>query len=258
MGFHPETGDELLPITKDKADLWKRMQQISHKPPKQVNPEEYSFYDSSTGEPRVWYWRSKTGDYEFYDNQGFHPRTGEPLLVITHDIIAKWKQENDAASQRKRDEQLKRDCEAQERSRKDEQKSRETLVEQEGVRQATYRCDQLAANPSDKRKAAAGVPYDQLKMQSREAIEACSIAVSQYPSELRFQYQLGRALEFEDRPQALSIHTKLVSLGYPAAFDNLGSLILSDQRDFRRAERIFREGVRRGDADSMVSLANMI
>jgi hypothetical protein len=33
MGFHPETGEELLPILKDIVDLWKTKQQISHKPP---------------------------------------------------------------------------------------------------------------------------------------------------------------------------------------------------------------------------------
>jgi TPR repeat protein len=41
-------------------------------------------------------------------------------------------------------------------------------------------------------------------------------------------------------------------------FDNLGSLTLSDKRDYRKAEQIFREGVRRGDPDSMVSLAYML
>ena len=240
------------PISRDIVDLWKKRQLSNNKPPQRIDdPEKYSFFDPLTGEPRAWYWRSESGNYEFYDNQGFHPRTGEALLVITREVNAKWKQEMEAARQKK----LRDDLEMQKRTEREEQKQREG---QEMERQAATLCDQLAANPGDRLRQAPGVPYDQLNTQFREAIDACTRAVAQYPNELRFRYQLGRALEFTDRTQALVIHTKLVKLKYPAAFDNLGSMLLRDKNNQRAAIQLFREGWQRGDPDSMVSLANMI
>jgi hypothetical protein len=71
MGFHPSTGDELLPVTKEIYELWRKksIQRI----PKQVDLKNYEPFDSKTGQPRIWYWRSAKGDWEFYDSPGFHP-----------------------------------------------------------------------------------------------------------------------------------------------------------------------------------------
>ena len=119
MGFHPETGEELLPISKDIVEQWKKRQLSNNEPPRRIDdPEKYSFFDPLTGEPRAWYWRSENGDYEFYDNRGFHPRTGEPLLVITREVNAKWKQEMEEAKQR----QLRRQREKQEQTERENQK----------------------------------------------------------------------------------------------------------------------------------------
>ena len=52
----------------------------------------------------MWYWRSDKGDYEFYDSAGFHPHTGEPLGVLTREIIGKREEE---LLLRKREEQKK-------------------------------------------------------------------------------------------------------------------------------------------------------
>jgi TPR repeat protein len=87
---------------------------------------------------------------------------------------------------------------------------------------------------------------------------SCELAVAQNPTELRFRYQLGRALEWIDRKRALQIHQELVARGYPAAFDNLGWLYFTERRDPAQAVALFRRGVQAGDSDSMVSLAEMI
>jgi TPR repeat protein len=90
------------------------------------------------------------------------------------------------------------------------------------------------------------------------------LAAQQSPDELRFTYQLGRALELKgegselanNRQRALKIHEQLVAKGYPAAFDNLGSMYL-DRNDLPRAVGLFRRGIRAGDSDSMVSFAEL-
>ena len=85
MGFHPETGVELIPITKEIVETW-RQQPTQRCIPKRVDPEKFPFFDPQTREPRVWYWRDKDGGYEFYDCPGFHTRTGQELLVISQEI----------------------------------------------------------------------------------------------------------------------------------------------------------------------------
>jgi TPR repeat protein len=55
---------------------------------------------------------------------------------------------------------------------------------------------------------------------------------------------------------------KLVKLGYPAAFDNAGSLLLKEkgcrQHCINEAVTLFRKGVALGDPDAMMSLADLI
>ena len=85
MGFHPETGVELIPITKEVVETWKQ-QPKQRCIPERVDPEKFAFFDPRTREPRVWYWRDKDGGYEFYDCPGFHTRTGQELLVISQEI----------------------------------------------------------------------------------------------------------------------------------------------------------------------------
>ena len=103
MGFHAETGDELLPVTREIADLWrKQTEEKQRRIPQLIDIGQYAPFDPLTGAPRVWYWRSDKGDYEFYDSAGFHPHTGEPLGLLTREIIAKREEE---ILQRKREEQ---------------------------------------------------------------------------------------------------------------------------------------------------------
>lgn len=92
MGFHPDTGDELLPVTKDVVQAWKtQIAEIKRHVPKQVDPETFVFFDPRSGAARAWYWRSADGKYEFYDNSGFEPASGEPLKIVTKDVLNDWK-----------------------------------------------------------------------------------------------------------------------------------------------------------------------
>jgi hypothetical protein len=98
MGFYPDTGEELVPITKEIVELWKsqkesRLQSNTRHAPQLIDPDKYAFFDPITGKPRVWYWRSERGEYEFYDNPGFHPRTGAKLNAISKEVIDVWKKD---------------------------------------------------------------------------------------------------------------------------------------------------------------------
>jgi len=279
MGFHPDSGEELLPITRDVVEQWK--QQVARRVPQRIkNPDAYSFFDPITGESRVWYRRSERGEYEFFDSRGFHPSTGEPLSQVTREVITKWRQETEEAERKKKEDLAVREREARQRLEREETERRERAQREEAdrrervaqemrqrqerqeseAREAAARsaCDQLAGNPNDTNHVGPGVPYDVLKLQAGEARDACARAVSQFPNELRYQYQLGRALQFSDRNRAFEVHRKLAAANYPAAFDNLGWIYYGDKKNPNEAVNVFRRGVQLGDPDSMVSLAEMI
>jgi tetratricopeptide (TPR) repeat protein len=121
-------------------------------------------------------------------------------------------------------------------------------------------CDRLAANPSDRGKppSVPGVPYDSLMNQSKQAIEACGLAAKQNPAELRYEYQMARAMEAQVPEKAIEIHKKLAGQKYPAAFDNLGWLMVKLHKDYGAAVTYFKTGSQLQDPDSMVSLVEMI
>ena len=119
-------------------------------------------------------------------------------------------------------------------------------------------CDRLATNPTDAKRVADGVPFDQLKGIADQAIEACTRATQVYPDEKRYLYQLGRATYFKDKKRASEIFSTLVTARYAAAFDNLGSYLLYDKKDMPNAIAIFKQGIALGDADSMVTLADLM
>ena len=270
MGFHPETGDELLPITKEVVDLWKRE---TREAPQRVDLGKYPPFDPLNGKPRVWYWRGETADYEFYDNPGFHRPTGEPLTIITKEVIAKYIQETEVLQKKREEERLKREREGRERTERmerekkalaeqDDNERRERELKRNRETQAAKLCDELAANPNDRNRSGDGAPYDTLKSQASQAIENCDIAAKQAPTALRFQYQLARALQSTGkspmRQRAVGILNKLVEQRYPAAYDNLGYLLAYDQNNVVAAVKLFRMGTKLGDPDSMLSLAEMI
>jgi hypothetical protein len=121
-------------------------------------------------------------------------------------------------------------------------------------------CDRLAANPSDRKKPPSipGVPYDILMNQAKDAIAACTLALQQSPTELRYQYQMARAIETEAPEKAFEIHNKLAHLGYPVAYDNLGWLEMKLHKNFGEAIKDFQAGSQLQDPDSIVSLVEMV
>jgi hypothetical protein len=274
MGYHPVTGDELLPITKELASRWNEQQRKA--PPRvpnlvQLRPETQLF-DPITGAPRLWFSKKGEADYEFYDGSGFSPRNGEPLRSFTKEEVSRYYEELQAKKQKMKDEQDRIDQENRTREREDAQRQAERERKQRedeekraaqlmAATAAARTCDEKAANPNDPRRVGAGVEYSLLKGQAQEAVKACSQAVEQNTNELRFKYQLARALGSlggPERARAFGFFQDLVRQGYPAAYDNLGWIYLQDKHDANQAIALFRMGVQRGDSDSMLSLAEMI
>ena len=260
MGFHPRTGEELIPITRQVAESWTTQNEkvVRRAAVRVADPDKFGFFDPVTGAAKVWYWRSDTGDYEFYDGPGFHPRAGDQFKVITRDVIADWRQQLEATAAKKRAEQEQQEREARERAERDRMEKQAAMEALQKQQQSGSECDRLAANPTDSRKTGEGVPFDLLKRQAEQAFEACTKAVQTFPSELRYQYQLGRAAQFKDKKQAFDIFARLVQANYASAFDNLGGMYLYDRKDAATAIQLFRRGSELGDADSMVSLVDLI
>ena len=271
MGFHPQTGEELIPVTREIVEGWKQQTaKLVRRVPVRVNdPEKLGFFDPTTGIAKIWYWRSEGGEYEFYDGPGFHPASGDQFKIVNREVIADWRQQREAIAARKKAEQEQRDKEARERAEREvqqtleaadrERRAREASAEAERQRlQSGNDCDRLAANPTDAKRSGDGVSFDALKSQADQAYDACTKAVAVSPAELRYQYQLGRAAQFKDKKQAFDIFFRLVQANYPAAFDNLGGMYLWDRKDVTTAITLFKRGSALGDADSMVSLVDLI
>ncbi|MBR1145209.1 tetratricopeptide repeat protein [Bradyrhizobium sp. AUGA SZCCT0431] len=269
MGFHPQTGEELKPVDKPSVDEWRRQSSkvVRRMPNRVPDPDKYGFFDALSGNPKVWFWVSEASEYEFFDGPGFHPTSGDEFKVITREKIAAWRQSVEVAAQRKKKEQEQqaqeaRDRQAQELAAKQAAQDAKNIAERQATeelqkqQQAGLDCDRLAANPTDIRRKAEGATFDVLRGHADQAIEVCSKAVQQSPSELRYQYQLGRAYQFKDRRKAFDIFVTLVRAEYPAAFDNLGGMYLG--KDNEKAVQLFLRGRDLDDADSMVSLGDMI
>jgi hypothetical protein len=97
MGFNPDTGDELVPITHDVVETWKKQEGgRQRRVPKLISdPDKYVFFDPRNGEARAWYWSSADGRYEFYDSPGFRPQTGDELQIVTREVHGQWEKKGD-------------------------------------------------------------------------------------------------------------------------------------------------------------------
>jgi len=120
-------------------------------------------------------------------------------------------------------------------------------------------CDRLAANPTDRhRRKDTGVTYGVLTKNAGPAIDACTRAMEADPDEPRYAYQLARALQKSNPDRARQLFKTAADMGYAAAWDNLGWMIIQEQRDYVTGAQYFRNGVALKDPDAMISLAELI
>ena len=117
-------------------------------------------------------------------------------------------------------------------------------------------CDRMAAHPADTKRVVEGVAWD--LMDGRAAVRACEDAVQRHPQELRFQYQLGRALlRAKRRDEGLPYLFDVAEKGYLVAFANIGGTYQFDLGNLAEALKWYRRGADLDDVSSQTHLAEM-
>jgi hypothetical protein len=92
-GFDPVYGTKLEPVTPDIIEKYKKQQMKMY--PKQISLETLEgveFFNSITGNPKIWYYRDTDGSFEFFDGPGFHPTYNVALKPVTPGIITSLKE----------------------------------------------------------------------------------------------------------------------------------------------------------------------
>jgi TPR repeat protein len=122
-------------------------------------------------------------------------------------------------------------------------------------------CDRLAGIPGDLNlpPGLAGVPFE--KIDGKQAVAACRLALKANPSQPRFIFQLGRSLQAAGNPsEAAKYYRQAADLGYAAALTSLANLHADGRgvaRDDARAVELYRQAVERGDQRALPGLGSM-
>jgi TPR repeat protein len=121
-------------------------------------------------------------------------------------------------------------------------------------------CDRLAGDPFDPQQMAAKRPTRQAKDLEREpepAVRVCEEA-SRNAADLRFKYQLARALLAAKDKRALELLEETRRAGYPASSTLLGWIYREGalgEKNLQKAQKYYEEAVRLNDPAAMVQLA---
>jgi tetratricopeptide (TPR) repeat protein len=121
-------------------------------------------------------------------------------------------------------------------------------------------CDELAASSDDYDKPTEVTAVDDSVLDSHvdAAIDACKLAVGQFPNERRFMFQLARSLgEKKQFPEAAAWLQKAVDLNDRAAMNYLGVLYRNGwgvKEDSGKARDLYEKAATLGDAWAMDNL----
>lgn len=88
-GGYDTAGAPKLLVTPEICKAFSR--QATNVAPQRIttaNVRDLQFFDSNTGKPRVWYFKTSKGTYDLYDSPGFSPGTSEPLLPVSKEVVA--------------------------------------------------------------------------------------------------------------------------------------------------------------------------
>ena len=118
VGLDPETGrpceaakPHLLPVLAKLHSLLQSGRQLQT-----IDPAGRFF--SPIGDPVVWYHERKQGEFDFYDAPGFDPKTGQPLVPVSKEVVERLER---SKLERARIEADQRKAEAAEAERKAQQ-----------------------------------------------------------------------------------------------------------------------------------------
>jgi tetratricopeptide (TPR) repeat protein len=119
-------------------------------------------------------------------------------------------------------------------------------------------CDKLAASPFDEQHRLDGVKIDDID--ASHAIPACRLAVATNPNTPKLMYQLGRALNGNNDPEARDWYEKAAALGDPLAMLNLGTMYgegKSIKQDYAKAREWYEKSAALGNTVAMTSLSRL-
>jgi TPR repeat protein len=138
----------------------------------------------------------------------------------------------------------------------------EPVVENVTQNAAETACDRLAADPYDAAKIASVSGIDLHKMNISVALTACQKAIREFPDEMRFRYQLGRAHHARSiYLQALENYRVAADKGYAAAMSGVGLLYEMGRggvpQDYNEAGAWFEKADKAGDLTAMHNLVSM-
>lgn len=124
-------------------------------------------------------------------------------------------------------------------------------------RAPVHDCDRLAARPNQPERLVPGVAF--ARMDAGAAVRACEAAQRQFRDEIRFIFQLARALHRAGRlSEAADYYLVAANQGYAPAQANLGLMYRQGEggltRDLREAARLFRLSAAQGDVAGQVAL----
>jgi hypothetical protein len=91
-GVDPITQTKLIPMSASLAEVeFRRNKGLV---PKRITLPlaEVVFFDTLTGQPKVWVHEDDQGCFDLFDNSGADPQSGEPLSKITKEIVRKVKE----------------------------------------------------------------------------------------------------------------------------------------------------------------------
>lgn len=122
-----------------------------------------------------------------------------------------------------------------------------------------HQCDQLAADPVDYQRAAP--PVDDFRFLPKQAVVECRKAVTAYPEEPRFRFQLGRALlALGKADEARELLRGSADKGYAVANLYLGRLFEAGsyaERDPQKALEHYLSAATQGHQDAQVKVGLM-
>ncbi|RWC00616.1 MAG: tetratricopeptide repeat protein [Mesorhizobium sp.] len=123
-------------------------------------------------------------------------------------------------------------------------------------------CDRLAADPDDTMKVASVAGVSAFRLDGLAALEACQTAVNDHPDEVRFQFQLGRALSGSKRyHEAIELYHKAAERGSAAALNEIGRSFQLGRhipRDRVQAMEWFRKAADQGNAAAMHNIGLLL
>lgn len=103
------TGRKPQPVTPEILEKLKRWEKgiIDFR---RVDPTSTPWFNPLTGKPEIWYYQNPGGTFEFYNKDGFHPNTSEPLKAVTNEVYQTWREkaQKEAESVAKQAEKEKR------------------------------------------------------------------------------------------------------------------------------------------------------